>query len=75
MKHPLFSLLTSVFCSYRNSSKFKKVGYENAFIRTLENVVDDMERKIRRQHERLEHDEQYMRKVSCPFCMLVIVGH
>jgi len=47
---------------YRTSTKFKKVGYENAFIRTLENVVDDMERKIRRQHERLEHDEQYMRK-------------
>jgi len=47
---------------YRASTKFKKVGYENAFIRTLENVVDDMERKIRRQHERLEHDEQYMRK-------------
>ena len=45
------------------------MGYESGFLRTLESVVDDMERKIKRQHDRLEHDERYMKAVSVA-CLL-----
>ena len=40
------------------------MGYETKFLRFLEGIVDDMERKIKKQHERLEHDERYMKAVS-----------
>ena len=40
------------------------MGYEETFLRFLESIVDDMERKIKRQHERLEHDERYMKAVG-----------
>ena len=39
------------------------MGYEAMMLRFLEGIVEDMEKKIRKQHERLEHDERYMKQV------------
>jgi len=47
--------------TYTTSQRWKTMGYEDSFLRFLESIVDDMERKIKRQHERLEHDERYMK--------------
>ena len=64
----IFSMLSLFYSSppysYTTSQRWKTMGYEEAFLRFLESIVDDMERKIKRQHERLEHDERYMKAVS-----------
>ncbi|XP_071964052.1 uncharacterized protein [Antedon mediterranea] len=39
--------------AYRESSRFKKMGYEDAFLSCLEQVMQDVERRIRRGHSRL----------------------
>eukprot|EP00116_Pleurobrachia_bachei_P008180 sb/3468442/ len=47
---------------YRTSQRYKTMGYEAMMLRFLEGIVEDMEKKIRKQHERLEHDERYMKQ-------------
>ncbi|XP_075246273.1 luc7-like protein 3 [Convolutriloba macropyga] len=39
--------------SYRNSSRFKKMGYEEDFLRTLQSIQSDCEKRIRRANQRL----------------------
>ncbi|XP_065314005.1 luc7-like protein 3 isoform X2 [Gordionus sp. m RMFG-2023] len=38
---------------YKESSKFKKMGYEEDFLRFLENAIGEVDRKIKRGHARL----------------------
>lgn len=38
---------------YQNSPKFEKVGYEDGWIEVLESIVSDVDKKIKRGHQRL----------------------
>lgn len=40
-------------CRYQESSKFEKLGYEDDFLRFLQNMISDVEKRIRRGHQRL----------------------
>ena len=48
----LFLLFVSTF-SYEKSSRWGKIGLEDEFIRYLSNIQAEVERKIRRGHDRL----------------------
>jgi len=39
--------------SYKNSSRFRKMGYEEDFLRTLQSIQSDCEKRIRRANQRL----------------------
>lgn len=38
---------------YQSSAKFEKVGYEEKWIEVLEDIVNDVDKKIKRGHQRL----------------------
>lgn len=40
-------------CRYQSSAKFEKMGYEDDFLRFLQNLISDVEKRIRRGHQRL----------------------
>lgn len=48
-----FSNLNSYSCRYTKSSKFGKMGYEDDFLRFLQGLISDVEKRIRRGHQRL----------------------
>lgn len=42
-----------IFIRYEKSSRFMKVGYERDFLRYLQSLLAEVERRIRRGHARL----------------------
>lgn len=50
----------SIFChySYQESAKFERCGYEDDFIRFLQSLITDVEKRIRRGHQRLALNNQ-----------------
>ena len=43
----------AIVCRYQESNKFEKLGYEDDFLRFLQNMISDVEKRIRRGHQRL----------------------
>ena len=46
-------LFIFIFIRYEKSSRFMKVGYERDFLRYLQSLLAEVERRIRRGHARL----------------------
>lgn len=46
-------LFVFIFIRYEKSSRFMKVGYERDFLRYLQSLLAEVERRIRRGHARL----------------------
>ena len=44
---------------YEQSEKKGKMGYEEDFLRYLESLVNDLDRKVKRGRERLKQSEEY----------------
>lgn len=49
----IWCLLIFIFIRYEKSSRFMKVGYERDFLRYLQSLLAEVERRIRRGHARL----------------------
>merc|ERR1712200_245263 len=43
---------------YQNSNRFERLGYEDDFIRFLQSLISDVEKRIRRGHQRLALNRQ-----------------
>ena len=46
-------VVISVFDRYQKSGRFEKVGYEDEFLTFLHNMILEVEKRIRRGHQRL----------------------
>lgn len=53
-------VLFNVFLAFRyqKSTKFERCGYEEDFIRFLQTLIGDVEKRIRRGHQRLAMNTQ-----------------
>ena len=47
------NLSSSHLSRYQESSRYKKMRYEDEFLRYLQNIMADVDRRIRRGHARL----------------------
>jgi len=52
-----------LYQKYQNSSRYMKMGYEEDFLRFLQQCWQDVERRIRRNHQRLQLTEEKNQKV------------
>ena len=52
---------------YQESSRFKKMRYEDDFLRYLQNIMADVDRRIRRGHARLNLSRAQEEKVCCNY--------
>nr|CAB3263570.1 luc7-like protein 3 [Phallusia mammillata] len=52
--------------NYESSSRYMKMGYEEDFLRFLQNCWQDVERRIRRNHQRLQLTEEKNQKQQVP---------
>lgn len=52
-----------LFLSYEKSSRFGQMGYEEDFLRYLQSIMTDVERRIRRGHARLIPREKVCNKL------------
>lgn len=54
---------------YQSSNRFKKCGYEEDFLRYLQGLISDCEKRIRRGHQRLALNNQ-----QGSVCMKTLLG-
>ena len=52
------------FQAYQESSRYMKMGYEDEFLRFLQQCWQDVERRIRRNHQRLQLSEEKNQQVE-----------
>lgn len=60
---------------YQQSSRYKKMRYEDEFLRYLQSIMADVDRRIRRGHARLNLSRAQEEKVClvCPFHFILAI--
>jgi len=74
-RYTLITLILNhpIICRYQKSSRHGRMGYEDDFIRYLQTLINDVEKRIRRGHQRLALNSQQnsVRYWTIQFCHLV----
>ena len=68
-----FVKIISIVARYEKSSRFMKEGYERDFLRYLQSLLAEVERRIRRGHARLALSQAQQNAGVCNLCLVTLV--